>query len=111
MDYWISKQYLFVPDIINNAINSPADWFLNQPAIAHILSNPGVKFLDDFLAMGRENSMLIPELAIATIQSAWSINRASNTRAGDISWLGNDSLNNSSVSSTSQRAYKNSVKF
>jgi len=111
MDYWIGKQYLFVPDIINNAINSPADWFLNQPAIAYILSNPGVKFLDDLLAMGRENSMLIPELAIATIQSAWSINRASNSRAGDINWLGNDSLNNSSVSSTSQRAYKNSVKF
>jgi len=111
MDYWIGKQYLFVPDIINSAINSPADWFLNQPAIAHILSNPGVKFLDDFLAMGRENSMLIPELAIATIQSAWSINRATNTRAGDINWLGNDSLNNSSVNSTGQRAYKNSVKF
>jgi hypothetical protein len=111
MDYWIGKQYLFVPDIINSAINSPADWFLNQPAISHILSNPGVKFLDDFLAMGRENSMLIPELAIATIQSAWSINRATNTRAGDINWLGNDSLNSSSVSSTSQRVYKNSVKF
>ncbi|MGL6284716.1 MAG: hypothetical protein ACRC2J_20105, partial [Microcoleaceae cyanobacterium] len=111
MDYWIGKQYLFVPDIINSAINSPADWFLNQPAISHILSNPGVKFLDDFLAMGRENSMLIPELAIATIQSAWSINRATNTRAGDINWLGNDSLNSSSVSSTGQRVYKNSVRF
>jgi hypothetical protein len=111
MDYWIGKQYLFIPDIINSAINSPADWFLNQPAISHILSNPGVKFLDDFLAMGRENSMLIPELAIATIQSAWSINRATNTRAGDINWLGNDSLNSSSVSSTGQRVYKNSVKF
>ena len=112
MDYWIGKQYLFVPDIINSAINSPADWFLNQPAIAHILSNPGVKFLDEFLAIGRENAMLIPELAIATIQSAWSINRATNSRTGqDITLMGNDSLNSSSVNSTGQRAYKNSVKF
>jgi len=112
MDYWIGKQYLFVPDIINSAINSPADWFLNQPAISHILSNPGVKFLDDFLAIGRENSMLIPELAIATIQSAWSINRATNSRTGqDIAWLGNDSLNNLSVNISGQRVYKNSVKF